>query len=58
MLVNHVSGYIEEKGVTKCLIFNSIDENKELLRKYNEVWNGIKNKTEEVSSGKCDYEKD
>ena len=25
---------------------------------YNDVWNGIKNKIEEVSSGKCDYEKD
>ena len=25
---------------------------------FNDVWNGIKNKIEEVSSGKCDYEKD
>ena len=25
---------------------------------YNDVWNGIKNKIEEVSSGECDYEKD
>ena len=25
---------------------------------YNDVWNGIKNKIEEVSTGKCDYEKD
>ena len=58
LLVNHASGYIEEKGVNKYLIFDSIDENKELLKKYNDVWNGIKNKIEEVSSGKCDYEKD
>ena len=29
-----------------------------LLKKYNDVWNGIKNKIEEVSSGECDYEKD
>ena len=58
MLVNHASGYIEEKGVNKYLIFDSIDENKELLKKYNDVWNGIKNKIEEVSSGECDYEKD
>ena len=34
------------------------DENKELLKKYSDVWNGIKNKIEEVSSGECDYEKD
>ena len=47
-----------KKGVNKYLIFDSTDENKELLKKYNDVWNGIKNKIEEVSSGECDYEKD
>ena len=56
--VDHVNGYIEEKGVNKYLVFDSTDENKELLKKYNDVWNGIKNKIEEVSSGECDYEKD
>ena len=58
LLVNHANGYIEEKGVNKYLIFDFADENKELLKKYNYVWNKIKNKIEEVSSGKCDYEKD
>ena len=58
-LVNHASGYIEKKkNGNKYLIFDSTDENKELLKKYNDVWNGIKNKIEEVSSGECDYEKD
>ena len=56
--IDHANGYIEEKGVNKYLIFDSTDENKELLKKYNDVWNGIKNKIEEVSSGECDYEKD
>ena len=58
VLVNHTNGYIEEKGVNRYLIFDSTDENKELLKKHIDFWNGIKNKTEEVSSGKCDYEKD
>ena len=58
LLVNHANGYIEEKDVNKYLIFDSTDENKELLKKYNDVWNGIKNKIEEVNSGECDYEKD
>ena len=40
------------------MIFDSTDENKELLKKYNDVSNGIKNKIEEVSCGECDYEKD
>ena len=40
------------------MVFDSADENKELLKKYNDVWNGIKNKIKEVSSAECDYEKD
>ena len=58
LLINHANGYIDEKGGNKYLIFDSTDKNKELLKKYNDVWNGIKNKIEEVSSGECDYEKD
>ena len=38
-------------------MFDSTDENKELLKKQNDVWNGIKNKIEEVSRVECDYGK-
>ena len=55
--VNHASGYIEEKSVNKYLIFDSLDENKELLKEYNDVWSEIKNKIEAVSTGECEYEK-
>ena len=55
--VNHASGYIEEKSVNKYLIFDSLDENKELLKEYNDVWSEIKKKIEAVSSGECEYEK-
>ena len=58
MRVNHANGYIEEKNENKYLIFDSADENKDLLKKYKDVWNGIKNKIEAISSGECDYEKD
>ena len=37
LIIDHASGYIEEKGVNKYLVFNSTDENKELLKKYNDV---------------------
>ena len=57
LLINHAKGYTKEKNASEYLIFDSTDENKELLKKYNDVWNGIKNKIEEVSSGECDYEK-
>ena len=43
--INHASGYIEDKNENKYLIFNSVDENNEVLKKYADVWNGIKNKT-------------
>ena len=51
LLIEHADGYIEEKGVNKYLIIIifSTDENKKLLKKYNDVWNGIKSKTKEVS---------
>ena len=39
------NGYIEEKDSNKYLVFDSTDENKELLKKYNDVFNGIKDKT-------------
>ena len=58
LIVANASGYIKEKGVNKYLVFDSTDENKELLKKYNDVWNGIKNKIKEVSDSECDYEKD
>ena len=32
LLINHASGYIEEKNKNKYLIFNFTDKNKELLR--------------------------
>ena len=56
-IIAHASGYIEEKDANKYLIFDSTDENKELLKKYNDVWNGIRDKIKEVCSDECDYEK-
>ena len=58
LIIAHASGYIEEKGVNKYLVFDSTDENKELLKKYNDVFNGIRNKIKKISGNECDYEKD
>ena len=43
--ITRANGYIKEKGANKYLVFDSTDENKELLKKYNYVFNGIKDKT-------------
>ena len=63
LTISHASGYIEEKVVNKCLVFNSTefhstDENKESLKKYNDVFSGIKNKIKKIIDNECDYEKD
>ena len=44
--------------LNKYLVFDSTDENKELLKKYNDVFNGIRNKIKKISGDECDYEKD
>ena len=49
--------YIEEKNANKYLIFDSTNENKELLKKYDNVFGGIRGKIKEVTSGDLNYEK-
>ena len=35
LIMSHAKGYVEEKNENKYLIFNTTDENKELLKKIN-----------------------
>ena len=58
LCINRASRYIKEKGVNKYLIFDPIEENKELLKKYSDIFNGIRDKTKEINSNEFDYEKD
>ena len=56
--IDHAGGYIEEKNGNKYLIFDSVDENKEVLKKYADVWDGIKNKIKAINGDERDYGKD
>ena len=56
--ITRANGYIQEEGMDKYLVFDSTDENKELLEKYNNVFNTIKDKITEVNRSECDYEQD
>ena len=56
--ITHANGNMEEMGASKYLIFDSIDENKEKLKKYNDVFNGVIEKINEISNDECNYEKD
>ena len=58
LYITRASGYIKEKNGNKYLIFDSADKNKELLKKYSEVFNGIRNEIKTINGGKeNDYEK-
>ena len=47
------------KNGSKYLVFDSTDENKEVLKKCTEFWNGIKNEFETINGGKKgEYGKD
>ena len=50
---------LKKKNESKYLVFDSTDENKEVLKKCTEFWNGIKNEFETINGGKKgEYGKD
>ena len=52
-------GHFEEKNQNKYLVLDDVDENKEVSKKYKEVWEGIKKEIETINSGeKIEYEED
>ena len=56
--ITRVNGYIEEKDSNKYLVFDSTDKNKELLKKYKDVFNGIMSKIREIDNDWVEYAKD
>ena len=59
LMINKMIGHFEEKNENKYLVLDEIDENKEVLNKYKEVWEGIKKEIETINGGeKIEYGKD
>ena len=64
LIISEVDRYIKEKNGSKCLVFDSANGNNEVLKKYNELWNGIKNEIEAINGDKTskhcsvEYDKD
>ena len=46
--IDNASGYIEEINEDKYLVFDVRDENKKLLKIYDDVFNGIMSKVKEI----------
>ena len=51
-MIDKMNGHFEEKNGNKHLVLDDIDENKEVSKKYEEVWNGIKKEIEMINGGK------
>ena len=51
-MIGEVDEHIEEKNESKYLVFDSADENREVLKKCTELWDGIKNEIEAITGGK------
>ena len=59
LVIGKVDGHFEENNGNKYLVFDSADENKEVLEKYSELSGGIKNEIQAINGGKKgEYGKD
>ena len=56
--IDNASGYIEEINEDKYLVFDVRDENKELLKRCDDVFNGIMGKIKKIDDDWLEYTKD
>ena len=56
-IIDKIVGHFEEKNGNKYLTLDSTDKNKELLKKYAELWDGIKISIENVNNKLSEHEK-
>ena len=57
-IIGEVDGYIEGKNGNKYLTFASTDKNKEVLKKYTELWDGIKSMIAKIDDKPAEYKKE
>ena len=59
LMIDKMIGHFEEKSGNKYLVLDDVNENKEVSKKYEEVWEGVKKKTETINgSENIEYGKD
>ena len=58
MRIDNANGYIEEINEDKYLVFDDTYENKELLKRYDDVLNGIMDKIKKIDDDRLKYAKD
>ena len=58
MRIGNASGYIEEINEDKYLVFDVTDEDKKLLERYDDVFNGNMSKIKKIDDDWLEYAKD
>ena len=58
LLTDNASGYIKKINEDKYLVFDDTDENKKLLKRYDDVFNGIIDKIKKIDDDWLEYAKD
>ena len=58
LLINRVYGIVSEKNGNKYLTIDEIDKNDNVLKKYDQVFAGIKYHVEKISEKSGEYESD
>ena len=59
LMINEMIGHFEEKNENKYLVLDDVDENKEVSKKYEEVWESVKKEIETINGcKKIEYGKD
>ena len=56
--IDNVNGYIKEINEDKYLVFDVTDENKELLKRYDDVFNRIMGEIKKIDDNWLEYSKD
>ena len=51
-MINKMVGHFEEENRNKYLVLDDVDENREVSKKYEEVWEGVKKLIERINGGK------
>ena len=59
LMIDEMTVHFDEKNENKYLVLDDVNENKEVSKKYEEVWEGVKKEIETINGGKkIEYEKD
>ena len=59
LMIHEMIGHFEVKNENKYLLLDDVNKNKEVSKKYEEVWKSVKKEIETINGGeKIEYEKD